>query len=133
MKIGEVAEASGFSVKTIRYYEEIGLLPPPDREANGYRFYDDTIIQRLRFVERAQTAGLTLREIGQVFAMRTEGRAPCLHVRELLHKHLIQIDERITQLQATRRELQDLAQRAETADPAECPEDAICAIIVHEE
>ena len=131
MRIGELAESSGFSTKTIRYYEEIGLLPPPDREVNGYRSYGDGALQRLRFIQHAQAAGLTLREMGQVFAIRSEGRAPCLHVRELLTRHLLQIDRRIAELQATRRELQDLAARAETVDPAECPEDAICAIIVH--
>jgi DNA-binding transcriptional MerR regulator len=132
MKIGELAERSGVPAKTIRYYEEIGLLPPAEREANGYRTYDEDALQRLRFVQHAQAAGLTLREISQVLAIRSEGRAPCVHVRELLHRHLEQIDARLGELRATRRELQDLARYAETVDPAACPEDVICSILMHE-
>ena len=132
MKIGELAETSGVPAKTIRYYEEIGLLPPPEREANGYRSYDRDALQRLRFVQHAQAAGLTLREISQVLAIRSEGRAPCVHVRELLQRHLEQIDARLAELRATRRELQDLAIYAKTVDPAACPEDVICSIFVRE-
>ena len=132
MKIGELARTSGIPTKTIRYYEEIGLLPPAEREANGYRSYDRDALQRLRFVQHAQAAGLTLREISQVLAIRSEGRAPCVHVRDLLHRHLAQIDARLAELRATRREFQDLARHAETVDPASCPEDIICSILVRE-
>ena len=132
MKIGELAETSGVPAKTIRYYEEIGLLPPAEREANGYRSYDRDALQRLRFVQHAQAAGLTLREISQVLAIRSEGRAPCVHVRDLLHRHLVQIDERLAELRATKRELQSLARHADALDPADCPEDVICSILVRE-
>ncbi len=133
MKIGELADVTGFPAKTIRYYEQIGLLPPPEREANGYRSYGTDALQRLRFVQHAQSAGLTLREITQVLAIRSEGRAPCVHVRDLLHHHLDQIDARVAELQATRRELQVLARHADSVDPAACPEDVICSILVREE
>jgi MerR family copper efflux transcriptional regulator len=132
VKTGELAEASGVPAKTIRYYEEIGLLPPAEREANGYRSYERDALPRLRFVQHAQAAGLTLREISQVLAIRSEGRAPCVHVRGLLHHHLEQIDARLAELRATRRELQVLARHAETVDPAACPEDVICSILVRE-
>ncbi len=132
MKIGELAESSGVTAKTIRYYEEIGLLPPAEREANGYRLYDRGALQRLRFVQHAQAAGLSLKEIMQVLMIRFEGRPPCVHVRELLCHHLEQIGARRAELRATRRELQDLARHAETVDPASCPEDVICSILVRE-
>ena len=120
------------TAKTNRYYEEIGLLPPAEREANGYRLYDRGALQRLRFVQHAQAAGLSLKEIMQVLMIRSEGRAPCVHVRELLCHHLEQIEARLAELRATRRELQDLARHAETVDPASCPEDVICSILVRE-
>ena len=60
MLIGELAELSGTSAKTIRYYEGIGLLPPPERESNGYRVYESDSLTLLRFVQDAQVAGLTL-------------------------------------------------------------------------
>ncbi|MHB1709920.1 MAG: heavy metal-responsive transcriptional regulator [Acidimicrobiales bacterium] len=133
MKIGELADVTGFPAKTIRYYEQIGLLPAPEREANGYRSYGKDAVQRLRFVQHAQSAGLTLREIAQVFAIRSEGRAPCVHVRDLLRHHLDQIDNRLAELRATRRELQDLTRHADSVDSAACSEDAICSILVRED
>ncbi|MHB8329291.1 MAG: heavy metal-responsive transcriptional regulator [Acidimicrobiales bacterium] len=133
MKIGELAYVTGFSAKTIRYYEQIGLLPAPEREANGYRSYGTDAVQRLRFVQHAQSAGLTLREIAQVLAIRSEGRAPCVHVRDLLHRRLDQIDARLAELRATKRELQALVQHADSVDPAACPGDVICTILVREE
>ena len=133
MKIGELSDRSGFSAKTIRFYETIGLLPTPEREANGYRTYGRDALRRLRFVEHAQGAGLTLREIGQVLAIRSEGRAPCVHVRDLLHHHLAQIDARVAELRAMRKELLELADRANSIDPAACPEDVICSILLREE
>ncbi len=133
MKIGELADVTGFPAKTIRYYEQIALLPPPEREANGYRSYGTDALQQLRFVQHAQSAGLTLREIAQVFTIRSEGRAPCVHVRDLLHHHLDQIDARLAELRATKSELQALARHADSLDPAACPEDVICAILVRED
>lgn len=130
MRIGELAEFSGFGVKAIRYYERIGLLPGTRREANGYRSYGPDAVQRLGFVRHAQAAGLSLREIGQVLAIRDEGRAPCVHVRGLLDRHLAEVDRRLAELTATRAELATLAKHAESVDPAACPEDLICSILV---
>lgn len=130
MKIGELAEISGFGAKAIRYYERIGLLPGTRREANGYRAYGPDAVKRLGFVRHAQAAGLSLREVGQVLAIRDEGRAPCVHVRGLLDHHLAEIDRRLAELGAARAELATLAKRAEGVDPAACPEDLICSILV---
>ncbi len=133
MQIGELADVTGFPTKTIRYYEQIGLLAAPEREANGYRSYGTDAAQRLRFVQHARSAGLTLREIAQVLAIRSEGRAPCVHVRNLLHHHLEQIDARLAELRAAKRELQGLLRHADSVDPAACPEDVICSILVREQ
>ncbi len=133
MQIGELADVTGFPTKTIRYYEQIGLLAAPEREANGYRSYGTDAAQRLHFVQHARSAGLTLREIAQVLAIRSEGRAPCVHVRNLLHHHLEQIDARLAELRAAKRELQGLVRHADSVDPAACPEDVICSILVREQ
>ncbi|MDA8386066.1 MAG: heavy metal-responsive transcriptional regulator [Actinomycetota bacterium] len=129
MRIGELATRSGLGTKTIRFYEEIGLLPPAERECNGYRAYDESALQRLLFVRHAQAAGLTLREIAQVLAIRSDGQAPCVHVKGLLQRHLSQVDARLEELRATRAELERLINDAESLDPAMCPEDLVCAIL----
>lgn len=130
MKIGEIADLTRVSTKTIRYYEEIGLLPEPERESNGYRSYGAETVQRLQFVHHAQTAGLTLGEIRQVLEIRSQGRAPCVHVRELLNRHLDQVNVQIAELKITRRELKELAIRAGSTDPADCSEEVICSILI---
>lgn len=130
MKIGELSERTGVPTKTIRYYEDIGLLPAPNREFNGYRSYGEEGIQRLQFVQHARAAGLTLREIGQVLEIRSQGRAPCVHVRDLLRYHLEQIEVQVAELKAAKRELERLAIRAAATDPANCQEGDICTILV---
>ncbi|MCV7586753.1 MerR family transcriptional regulator, partial [Micrococcus luteus] len=80
MRIGEVARASGTTSKTLRYYEEVGLLPAADRTPAGYRDYGAEVLDRLDFIRRGQAAGLTLAQIGQVLDIRDRGQAPCRHV-----------------------------------------------------
>src|SRR5439155_15385825 len=74
MLIGEVADRSGVSTKAIRYYEDIGLLPPPERTASGYRDYAASVVDRLAFIRAAQAVGLSLGEIRGVVALRDEGQ-----------------------------------------------------------
>jgi MerR family transcriptional regulator, copper efflux regulator len=80
MRIGELAERSGVSAKTIRYYEDIGLLPAPARLASGYRDYEPSTLDRLAFIRAAQAVGLSLGEIRGIVALRDEGQTPCGHV-----------------------------------------------------
>jgi len=69
MRVGELAATGGVTAKTVRYYEELGLLAPPRRLANGYREYGPDAVDRLRFVRDAQAAGLTLAEAGSIITM----------------------------------------------------------------
>lgn len=88
MKISEVAALTNTSTKTLRFYENSGLLPPPARTASGYRNYGPEIVDRLRFIHRGQAAGLALQEVRQILAIHDRGEAPCAHVRQLLsHPH----------------------------------------------
>jgi MerR family transcriptional regulator, copper efflux regulator len=129
MRIGELAEQAGISTKAIRYYEQIGILAPPARTAAGYRTYDQLTIGRLTFVRAAQAVGLTLGEIRQIIAFRDDGQAPCAHVTGLLQRHAADLDMRIRELQQLRGELRDLAERATTLDPEQCPPEWVCHII----
>jgi DNA-binding transcriptional MerR regulator len=129
MRIGELAELAGISTKTVRYYEQIGILTPPSRTPSGYRTYDATALNRLRFVRAAQTLGLKLGEIRQIIAFRDDGQAPCAHVSGLLQRRAAELDVRIAQLQQLRGELRELAERSTTVDPNQCTPERICHLI----
>jgi MerR family transcriptional regulator, copper efflux regulator len=129
VRIGELAARSGVPVKTIRYYEEIGVLAPAERMPSGYRDYDEPAIDRLAFVRAAQAVGLTLGEIRQVVALRERGETPCTHVVELLERRASEIEERIAEMQRLRGELRRLADRAQELDPAACDPDRVCHVI----
>jgi DNA-binding transcriptional MerR regulator len=96
--IGVVANRAGVSPPTIRYYEEIGLLPPPSRTGSGYRRYAETTIEELRFIRKAQALGFSLEEIGEVLRLSRSGRSACSHVLTLARQHLVATEERIRQL-----------------------------------
>ena len=129
MRIGELAEQAGISTKAIRYYEQIGILTPPARTAAGYLTYDQLAIGRLAFVRAAQAVGLTLGEIRQIIAFRDNGQAPCAHVTDLLQRHAADLELRIRELQQLRGDLRDLAERAATLNPEQCPPERVCHII----
>jgi MerR family transcriptional regulator, copper efflux regulator len=129
MRIGELAEQAGISTKAIRYYEQVGILTPPARTPSGYRAYDEAALGRLGFVRAAQAVSLTLGEIHQIMAFRDDGQAPCAHVTDLLQRHAAALEVRIRELQQLRGELRQLAERAATLDPEQCPPERVCHII----
>lgn len=129
MRIGEVARKTGLTTKTIRYYEEIGLIPQPARDANDYRDYAEDAIDRLLFVRDAQATGLTLTEITSILELRHEGHGTCHHVAELLERHLRDIDKHLEELRKTRRQLAALTERARGLDPADCTDPIRCQTI----
>jgi DNA-binding transcriptional MerR regulator len=129
VRIGELAERADISTKAIRYYEQIGILAPPARSPSGYRSYDQTALGRLGFVRAAQAMGLTLGEIRQIIAFRDNGQAPCAHVTDLLQRRTAELDARIAELKQLRGELRQLAERAATLDPEQCPPERVCHII----
>lgn len=129
MRIGELADQAGVSAKTIRYYEQIGVLAPPARTQSGYRDYDRSALGRLAFVRAAQAAGLTLGEIRQVIALRERGQAPCEHVAALLQRRAQELDARIAELQALQGHLEQLSERARTLDPRRCDPERVCHLV----
>jgi DNA-binding transcriptional MerR regulator len=129
MRIGEVAGEAGVSTKTLRFYEERGLLPPPSRTASGYRDYQPDVVERLAFIRDAQGAGLTLEEITGVLALKDAGARTCEHTAALLRDHLAEVDRKLHCLQETRARLAELAERAGALDPAECVDPQRCQVI----
>ncbi|MFJ3620557.1 heavy metal-responsive transcriptional regulator [Streptomyces iakyrus] len=129
MRIGELAAETGLTTKTIRFYEQAGLLPPPPRTPGGYRDYPRHTVARLAFVREAQAAGLTLAEIRSVLALRDSGQAPCTQVGTLIDEHLAEIDRRMAELRQARTVLRELARRAAVTDPDTCAAGDICTIL----
>ncbi|HEY9670084.1 MAG TPA: heavy metal-responsive transcriptional regulator [Waterburya sp.] len=105
-KIGEVATLTGMPVKTIRYYEEIGLLEPTTtRSESGYRLFSSQVINRLAFIKRAQSLGLSLNEIHEILAVHDSGELPCGAVKQHLLLKVKAITEQIEALEILKSEL----------------------------
>ena len=132
MKIGELGRRTGVTAKTIRYYEQIGLLVEPDRTSSGYRDYAEDAVERLTFIRDAQATGLSLAEIGSILGMRDHGEQTCAHVIELLDHHLVAIDRQIIQLRAIRASMEEMATRAKALDPSACSDPNRCQTIAPE-
>lgn len=129
MRIGDLAVRAGLTAKTIRFYEQAGLMPEPPRTTAGYRDYPPGALARLSFIRHAQAAGFTLAEIRGILAIRDSGQAPCEHVTSLITRHLAQVNRRIADLTAARTALAALQRRAAATDPASCAESEICIIL----
>ncbi|CCQ46053.1 merR regulatory family protein [Pseudarthrobacter siccitolerans] len=126
MRIGELAELSGTTAKTLRFYEEQRLLLAADRTPSGYRDYGPEAVARIHFVHRGQAAGLTLAQIRQILDIRDGGSAPCEHVRDLLDSRLSDIERQIEQLTALRDTIISLRDDAAHPDPDRCDPDQVC-------
>lgn len=129
LTVGKLAARCDVPTKTIRYYEDIGLLPRPPRLASGYRQYDQSYVARLDFIARAKRLGLSLDEIGGILKIRDTGACPCEHVSGLLERHLLEIDETVEELRRFRSELADLRGRAASRKNGA----GVCEIIEHAE
>jgi DNA-binding transcriptional MerR regulator len=126
LRIGDLAAASGLTRDALRYYERQGLLPRSRRTAGGFREYDDSTVDRVRFIKQAQAHGLTLREIRDLVSHESDaGRTRCRHVRDLLARKLAQLETQRRELDAfcrTLREYLEMCDRAlEARSQLECP------------
>ena len=129
MRIGEAANRSGVPIKTIRYYEEIGVLPEPRRSASKYRDYEPDVLDRLGFIRASQAFGLSLGEIREIVAYRDRGEVPCAHVLDLLRRRSKEMDEHIGELQHARSVLDGLVSRASDLRPEDCSPSSVCHLI----
>lgn len=129
MQIGEVAHRAGLATSAIRFYEEKGLIPEPERTASGYRDYDADVVERLQFIRAGQAIGLSLRELGDVLEIRDRGESPCRHVTELIDDKIAEVDRRIGDLRVLRGDLAGPRDDADRLDPTECPPESVCRIL----
>lgn len=129
MQIGELAKLANTSAKTIRFYEDSGLLPPPARTLSGYRDYGPEVADRLRFIYRGQAAGLTLQKVRQILAIHDRGEAPCGHVRQVLNTRLDQVRAQIAELVTLEAHLQTLLDHASQDAATEHDQSTVCWIL----
>ncbi|WP_066382707.1 MULTISPECIES: heavy metal-responsive transcriptional regulator [unclassified Anabaena] len=106
--IGAIAQESGVPIKTIRYYEELGLLKSSGRTEGGFRLFTPDVLARLHFIKRAQSLGLTLSEIKEFLQVHDGGELPCEHIKTKLEEKVQDIDEQIRQLLILKQELEGL-------------------------
>jgi MerR family transcriptional regulator, copper efflux regulator len=126
-RIGSVAKESGLPIKTIRYYEELGLLKTSGRTEGNYRLFDADVFGRLRFIKRAQSLGLSLVEIKEFLNVHDQGDLPCNHIKAKLENKLEDIERQIQELQILKQELSGLLSGWQSIP--EHPEETICPII----
>jgi MerR family transcriptional regulator, copper efflux regulator len=107
LQIGEVAKLSGLSVKTIRYYTDIGLLDPQVRRSpsSSYRLYGSEVLNRLAFIRRTQSLGLSLTEIRDILEIHDQGTLPCGQTKHYLESKLAEIETQIRHLELLRTEV----------------------------
>jgi DNA-binding transcriptional MerR regulator len=133
-RIKELARQTGVNTPTIRYYEEIGVLPAPNRADNGYRVYSEQDLERLRFVTRARSLDFTLEEISEILSFRERGDAPCAYVIGQIGAKIAEVDHKIAELNQLKEELRQLQQQAEQLPLAEIEaRSCVCHLIENQE
>lgn len=122
MLIGELADAAGVGVETIRFYEREGLLPEPPRSDAGYRLYEPQAVRRVRFIRRAKDLGFTLAETGELLALRVDDASGCRDVEARALRKVADIEEKMIELSSMKRALQTLIRAcAANEETGECP------------
>lgn len=120
MKISTVAANSGCNLETIRYYERIGLMPPPERTPNGYREYSEADVEQLRFISRGRGLGFSLQEIRSLLRLAQDPGLSCSEVDQLARKHLDDILVRLKDLQRMAHELERTIDHCGGGQRGEC-------------
>lgn len=115
MKIGELSQATGAPIETIRYYERTGLLPKPPRSGGNYRHYGESAVARLCFIRRCRSLDMSLDEIRTLLALADAEEGDCQAADSVIDRHLTHVKERLGELRILLKQLQAL--RAACAEP----------------
>lgn len=118
--IGRLAAAAGVKAPTIRYYEEIGLLPPPERSAGNQRLYGDAHQQRLAFIRHARELGFSLEAIRELLRLSDDPDQSCAAADAIARRQLAAVDSRIARLTALRGELGRMLRQCSSGRIADC-------------
>ncbi len=120
LTIGDLAKGTGTKVETVRYYERIGLLPAPARTAGNYRAYRNEHLNRLSFIRRARDLGFSLIQIRGLLSLSDQRSRSCEAVDTIAREHLAEVDRKIADLDALRRELDSVISQCGHGTVAEC-------------
>lgn len=120
MAIGALSKASGVKVPTIRFYEQIGLLPAPPRTESNRRTYGPEDVQRLRFIRHARELGFEVGDVRTLLAMTAEPQSSCHQADSIARHHLAGIDQRIARLTALKSELQRMVEECSGGKVCDC-------------
>ena len=111
MRIGELGQATGVDVETIRYYEKAGLLPAPARHTNGYRAYAPLHVERLAFIRHCRALDISLADIQRLLAFVAHPESDCRNIDQLIDAQLARVQARLQSMQALERQLTALRSR----------------------
>lgn len=126
--IGGLAKASGVKVTTIRYYESIGLIDPPDRSEGGQRLYDKGAVERMNFIRHARDLGFSLDAIRELIALSANTERSCAEIDEIARRHAADIRHRIKRLKALEREMERMIKACSVDKVADC---RVLAVLTH--
>lgn len=121
LAIGGLSERTGCTAETIRYYERIGLMPPPPRTMGGHRVYDGPLAKRLGFICRSRSLGFTLKEVRELLHLVDAGDYTCRDVKSITQDHLGEVRRKIADLQKLEAVLRDAVTRCDGGNRRECP------------
>lgn len=121
MRIGTLSERSGVSTKTIRYYENIGLIQRADRHENGYRSYSERDVDILHFIQSARVMGFSIKKVNELLTLWYDKNRASSSVKALAMAHIDEIEGKIFELEALRNTLVDLTERCAGNDRPDCP------------
>lgn len=120
LTIGSLAKRTGAKVQTIRYYEQIGLMPQPGRTEGGQRRYGDDELDRLAFIRHARQLGFTLEAIRELLNLSDNPSRSCAEVDVIAHRQLKEVEARIARLEALRTELKRMLRECSRETISDC-------------
>ncbi|PCI52878.1 MAG: transcriptional regulator [Alphaproteobacteria bacterium] len=121
LKRGALANLTGCNLETIRYYEKIKLMLPPDRTTSGHRIYSISDQSRLRFILRCRELGFSIEEIRSLLSLVDTGNYSCNEINTLTRLHLTSISKKINDLKKMQQTLQTISQECSNGDTPDCP------------
>ena len=121
MRIGEAARRSGMAAKTIRFYEEAGLIEPAPRTEGGYREFGDVDVRRLQFIHRARDLGFSVGEVDRLLSLWSDRERASAQVKQLALEHVARIEAKMSELHSMRDAILHLSERCHGDDRPECP------------